>query len=66
MCYDSCGREVSDTTELLNRTELNNNNKCIDRASQLLSGNESACNVGDMGLIPGVEKTPREGSDKLP
>ena len=24
-------------------------------------GNESACNVGDLGLIPGLGRCPREG-----
>ena len=26
-----------------------------------LSGKESACNVGDLGLIPGLERAPGEG-----
>ena len=25
------------------------------------AGKESACNVGDMGLIPGLERSPGEG-----
>ena len=28
-----------------------------------LSGKESACNAGDMGLIPGSGRSPGEGSD---
>jgi len=28
-----------------------------------LSGKESTCNAGDTGLIPGSERTPREGND---
>ena len=27
-------------------------------------GKESACNAGDLSLIPGSEKTPREGKGK--
>ena len=27
-----------------------------------LGGNESACNVGDLGLIPGLERSPGEGN----
>ena len=27
-------------------------------------GKESACNVGDPGLIPGLGKSPREGNGK--
>ena len=26
-------------------------------------GKESACNVGDLGLIPGLERSPGEGND---
>ena len=29
----------------------------------LLSSKESACNAGDAGLIPGLGRFPREGSD---
>ena len=25
-------------------------------------GNESACNVGDLGLIPGLRRSPEEGN----
>ena len=28
-----------------------------------LAGKESACNMGDLGLIPGLERSPREGRD---
>ena len=28
-----------------------------------LDGNESACNVGDLGLIPGVARSPGERND---
>ena len=28
-------------------------------------GKESACNVGDQGLIPGLGRCPREGKDHL-
>ena len=28
-------------------------------------GKESACNVGDLGLIPGLGRFPREGNDYL-
>ena len=27
-----------------------------------LNGEESACNAGDLGLIPGSERSPREGT----
>ena len=27
-----------------------------------LNGEESACNAGDLGLIPGSERSPREGN----
>ena len=27
-------------------------------------GKESACNVGDLGLIPGLGRSPGEGNDK--
>ena len=27
-----------------------------------LGGKESACNVGDLGLIPGLERSPGEGN----
>ena len=27
------------------------------------AGKESACNVGDLGLIPGLGRSPREGKD---
>ena len=27
-----------------------------------LSGKESSCNAGDVGLIPGSERSPREGN----
>ena len=29
----------------------------------MASGKESACNAGDAGLIPGSERSPREGND---
>ena len=28
-------------------------------------GEESACNAGDLGLIPGSERSPKEGNGKL-
>ena len=28
------------------------------------AGKESACNMGDLGLIPGLGKSPGEGNDK--
>ena len=31
-----------------------------------LAGKESACNVGDLGLIPGLRKSPGEGKGYLP
>ena len=31
------------------------------RLPQRLSGKESACNAGDLGLIPGSERSPGEG-----
>ena len=31
----------------------------------LLSGEESAWNAGDMSLIPGLERSPREGNANL-
>ena len=31
-----------------------------------LSGKESACSAGDVGLIPGLGRSPREGSVFLP
>ena len=31
-------------------------------ASQVISGKESACNAGDMGLIPGLGRSPRGGN----
>ena len=31
-------------------------------ASWWLSGKESACNVGDLGLIPGLGRSPGEGN----
>ena len=27
-----------------------------------LAGKESACNVGDLGLVPGLERSPGEGN----
>ena len=27
------------------------------------AGQESICSVGDLGLIPGLERSPREGND---
>ena len=29
-------------------------------------GKESACNAGDPGSIPGLERSPGEGTDNLP
>ena len=29
------------------------------------AGKESACNVGDLGLIPGLRRSPGEGNDYL-
>ena len=30
-----------------------------------LNGEKSACNAGDLGLIPGLERSPREGNSNL-
>ena len=30
-----------------------------------LAGKESACNVGDLGLVPGLERSPGEGNDTV-
>ena len=45
-------------------TELNRLNP-YDRFPWCLSGKESTCNVGDMGSIPGSEKSPGEGNGNL-
>ena len=31
--------------------------------TECLSGKESTCNVGDLGLIPGLRRSAREGND---
>ena len=36
------------------------------RVSQWLSGKESACNVGNVGLNPGLGRSPGEGMATLP
>ena len=36
---------------------------CPDGLSWWLSGNESACNAGDVGLIPGSGRSAGEGND---
>jgi len=33
----------------------------LHRLPRWLSGKESACNAGDEGLIPGLERSPGEG-----
>ena len=35
------------------------------RASWWLTGKESPCNVGDLGLIPGLGRSPGEGNGNL-
>ena len=48
--YSPLGREESDMTELLSL--------CFPGSSD---GKESACNAGDLGLIPGLRRSPGEG-----
>ena len=48
-CCSSWGYKESDTTEQLNWTENGS------------AGKESACNVGDLGLIPGLGRSPEKG-----
>ena len=40
-------------------------NSYLTRLPRWLSGKESACNAGDVGLIPGSERSPGEGNDNL-
>ena len=49
-CCSSWGHKGSDTTEQLNWTELSGS-----------SNKESVCSVGDLGSIPGLGRSPREG-----
>ena len=56
-CYSPWGHKKSNTTELLN----NNNKKLSKIPPWWLSVKESACNVGDLGLIPGLGRSPGEG-----
>ena len=34
-----------------------------DQRASLVAGKESACNTGDLGLIPGLQRSPGEGND---
>ena len=49
--------EVPDSTERRNRQEEES-----QEVSSGSDGKESACNVGDLGLIPGLERSPGEGN----
>ena len=51
VCCDSWGRKESDTTEWLNWT-------VYEGFLGSLAGKESACNVGDLGSIPGSGRLP--------
>ena len=48
--------EVPDSTERRNRQE-----EVSQEVSSGSDGKESACNVGDLGLIPGLGRPPAEG-----
>ena len=49
--------EVPDSTERRNRQE-----EVSQEVSSGSDGKESACNVGDLGLIPGLGRSPGEGN----
>ena len=56
VCCDSWGCKESDTTEWLN---WNESKQGLPYGS---AGKESACNAGDLGLIPGLERSTGEES----
>ena len=55
-CCGPWGHKESDMIEWLNWTELN---WSFPGGS---AGKEPACNAGDLGLIPGLGRSPREGN----
>ena len=46
-----------------NETKEKRLNNVITGLPRWHSGKESACNSGDAGLIPGLERSPRKGND---
>ena len=63
-CCGSWGHKESYTTERLNWTELNTYIWNLEKWYwwTYLQGRESTCNVGDLGSIPGLGRSPGEGN----
>ena len=63
---DVCSRYSSEFFLEAHRTDTKTEFGCSYGFPGNSDSKESACNVGDLSLIPGLERSPEEGNDDYP